>query len=88
MASPRDSVDWDLCSTVFDHQSADQRGGVDAEKPPNVAYCGGGSSTDPFVVVWDKNDPENPYNWSKTRKWILTAQVSSSDAFSTLLILP
>ncbi|KAF5365776.1 hypothetical protein D9758_003157 [Tetrapyrgos nigripes] len=66
------SLDWDLCSTVCDHQSPR----LDAEKPPTVIYAGSGTSSDPYVVVWDPKDPQNPYEWSRTRKWILTAQLA------------
>jgi len=38
-------------------------------------YTGSGTANDPFVVDWDLKDPENPYNWFKFKKWIITAQV-------------
>lgn len=41
------------------------------------AYPGQGTAQDPYVVDWIKqSDPENPYNWSNGRKWLLTYQVS------------
>ena len=41
-------------------------------------YPGRGTPEDPFVVDWDLGDPENPFNWSKLRKWIITLQVGAS----------
>lgn len=52
----------------------------DEEKQPQPArprtYLGRGTNDDPYVVDWDLNDPEDPYNWSKPRKWAITMQVS------------
>ncbi|GFZ48481.1 Polyamine transporter 2 [Saitozyma sp. JCM 24511] len=30
------------------------------------------------LVTWEKNDPENPWNWSKARRWYITAVVASA----------
>ncbi|THH21322.1 hypothetical protein EW146_g219 [Bondarzewia mesenterica] len=30
-----------------------------------------------IIVDWEDDDPENPRNWSKTKKWIITLTVSS-----------
>ena len=38
-------------------------------------YQGSGTHTDPYVVDWELGDPENPFNWSRRRKWAITAQV-------------
>lgn len=38
-------------------------------------YPGQGTEESPFVVDWDRDDPENPYNWPKRRRWLCTAQV-------------
>lgn len=38
-------------------------------------YPGDGTIENPFVVDWDRQDPENPYNWSKRSRWLLTCQV-------------
>lgn len=40
-----------------------------------ILYPGDGTRESPFVVDWDENDPQNPYNWSKARKWPITALV-------------
>lgn len=40
-------------------------------------YPGTGSLEDPYVVDWHVNDSENPYNWSTTWRWFITAQVMS-----------
>ena len=34
------------------------------------------SPSDPFLVRWDKNDPENPWNWPQPKKWFITAQLA------------
>ena len=39
-------------------------------------YVGSGTHEDPYLVDWDIADPENPYNWSRRRKWAITAQAS------------
>ncbi|KAJ3561725.1 hypothetical protein NP233_g10018 [Leucocoprinus birnbaumii] len=41
-------------------------------------YPGSGTSDDPYIVDWDLNDPENPYNWSTIRRWFITAQLAST----------
>lgn len=38
-------------------------------------YPGSGTSDDPYIINWDLSDPENPYSWSKHRKWLITTQV-------------
>lgn len=45
-----------------------------SEKPK---YAGSGTHESPYIVDWDENDPDNPYTWSRRRKWIITAQVAS-----------
>ncbi len=42
-------------------------------------YPGKGTHEDPYVVDWDIGDAENPYNWSRSRKWAITAQVGYPD---------
>lgn len=49
-------------------------GGDDDEKRRGK-YLGRGTREDPFVVVWGEDDPENPFNWPKSRKWLVTIQV-------------
>ncbi|KAI0768785.1 MFS general substrate transporter [Trametes elegans] len=39
-------------------------------------YAGKGTPDDPYVVDWDEGDAENPFNWSKGRRWGITSQVS------------
>lgn len=36
------------------------------------AYKGAGTEDDPYVVDWLEGERENPYNWSRSRKWVLT----------------
>ena len=38
-------------------------------------YTGRGTREDPFIVDWDDHDPENPINWTKGRRWLITIQV-------------
>lgn len=45
------------------------------DEKPCAKYPGRGTSEDPFIVDWDQNDPENPFNWPKRRKWLITMQV-------------
>jgi MFS family permease len=49
---------------------------VDTEK--THAYSGSGTSEDPFIVEFLKNDKSNPMNWGQFRKWFLTAIVTFS----------
>ncbi len=39
-------------------------------------YAGDGTHEDPYVVDWHLGDPENPFNWSKDRKWAITFQLA------------
>jgi hypothetical protein len=46
-------------------------GVIDAEKDVGNLSNGSTSSSpedDVTVIAWEKNDPENPYNWSRPRK--------------------
>jgi len=47
-------------------------------------YPGSGTSKDPFVVDWTLGDPENPFNWSRTRRWFITAQVRCILSFALI----
>ena len=38
-------------------------------------YPGSGTHADPYVVDWELGDAENPFNWSRARKWAITGQV-------------
>jgi len=38
-------------------------------------YPGDGTMENPFIVDWDRDDSENPYNWSTRSRWLLTCQV-------------
>ncbi|KAI0085475.1 MFS general substrate transporter [Irpex rosettiformis] len=39
-------------------------------------YTGRGTREDPFVVDWDDHDSENPFNWTKGRRWLITIQLA------------
>jgi DHA1 family multidrug resistance protein-like MFS transporter len=30
---------------------------------------------DPHLIEWDKNDPENPFNWPQGRRWLYTVML-------------
>jgi hypothetical protein len=76
-------------SSLYDHDH-DEACGPDAKnsperdhEPPETQdlgpdgsyFPGKGTSNDPYVVNWDLGEPQNPYNWTNKRKWIITAQV-------------
>lgn len=42
----------------------------------NHRYSGGGTETDPWIVDWIPNDPEDPQNWKNSYKWITIVNVS------------
>ncbi|KAH6886879.1 putative MFS multidrug transporter [Thelonectria olida] len=48
----------------------------DAEK--TRIYHGQGTEQDPFVVEFQRDDPDNPMNWSQFRKWFITTIVTLS----------
>jgi len=39
-------------------------------------YLGLGICSEPYLVDWVLNDPDDPYNWPRTRKWAITAQLA------------
>lgn len=51
-------------------------GGAKGSQAMTSKYPGGGTPEDPYVVDWHIGDPENPFNWSTRRKWIITLQVA------------
>lgn len=74
-------------STLHDHSSADchsseaslYRADIEKQSPQlhrsMQRYQGTGTPSDPFIVDWDLDDPEDPYNWTKPQKWLITMQV-------------
>ena len=62
----RDSAERRVCPSPANLAQADE--GADI-------YPGDGTLENPFVVDWDRDDPENPYNWPKRSRWLLTCQV-------------
>lgn len=65
----QDNIDSRSASTlngVSVHGSVQREGDV-------VFYSGEGTPEAPYIVDWEPEDPENPYNWDKaSRKWPLT----------------
>ena len=39
-------------------------------------YSGSGTETDPYIVDWIQNDPEDPQQWSTMYKWLTIVIVS------------
>ena len=65
-------------SHLADDKSSSQDAALASVKQYGVGerrYPGSGTLNDPYVVDWDQDDPENPFNWSKRRKWLITIQV-------------
>lgn len=69
-------------STTLDDQREEHR---DTEAPdPRIEHGYGElekSKADPLLVDWAPNDPHNPFNWSKTRKWAITIVTCIFTAF-------
>lgn len=62
---------------------------ADAEKLSNTrTYIGSGTPEDPYVVDWDLDDPEDPYNWPNLQRWIITAQVFISTFVPFFFFIP
>lgn len=64
----------------IDEQNFERYRGDDPHKPAPKSLMDEKSSptpspeSDPNLVTWDgPNDPANPQNWSKSRKWVITA---------------
>ena len=47
-------------------------------------YEGEGTKQSPFVVNWPDLDPRNPYNWSITKKALITCCISASSLAASL----
>jgi DHA1 family multidrug resistance protein-like MFS transporter len=68
-------VDRDLEQEIArEEKNFEAYGGDDPHEPENSddkkAFS---TQEDPNRVTWDgPNDPTNPQNWSKTRKWLIT----------------
>lgn len=43
-------------------------------------YPGSGTYEDPYVVDWDITDKSYPYNWSSTKRWVITLQVCTPES--------
>lgn len=52
--------------------------GITTKEIEEWDYDGEGTEEDPYVVEWIENDPRNPMEWSKTRKWIMALAVANS----------
>lgn len=52
-----------------------------------IPYPGEGTQYSPYVVDWTENDPENPYNWSRGRKWVITMQVNQTQRCFSVVFL-
>ncbi|KAG6853697.1 hypothetical protein C0991_002232 [Blastosporella zonata] len=75
------------CSTLHDHYSQSSSSHTvtvetrssyspsDKHYSAVISYPGEGTSDSPYIVDWVPDDAENPYNWSKAKKWVITMQV-------------
>ena len=69
--------------TVFDPEP--KEGLPTQDVPPATVSPSATSEEDPSdVIEWLPNDPENPYNWPKARKWAITV-VGILATFTTIL---
>lgn len=41
-------------------------------------YEGHGTEDSPFVVRWSENEPDNPYNWSTPKRYMILVQLALS----------
>lgn len=82
------SYDWEHSSTVHSHNGDSgsdrddkvwypniEKLGPRSNLPSSGTHTGTGTPEDPFIIDWDLGDPEDPYNWSKNKKWLMTMQV-------------
>ncbi|TFY68915.1 hypothetical protein EVJ58_g732 [Rhodofomes roseus] len=89
-------IDEETANPVAHQESVKQE--KEVEKDLEVAYGaaeprypGSGTAEDPYIVDWDVDDPENPFNWSKTRRWVLTFEqwiANQAEIFRPLLWAP
>lgn len=54
--------------------------GVPSVPQPLIAgsahYTGDGTQESPYIVSCDPGDPDDPYNWPRTYKWLITVQLA------------
>ncbi|PIL23769.1 MFS general substrate transporter [Ganoderma sinense ZZ0214-1] len=67
-----------ICNDVEDGAPVKPEGGKSLKFAPSSKYPGAGTAQNPYLVDWDVLDQENPFNWSKSRKWAITAQLGLS----------
>ncbi len=48
------------------------------------SYDGEGTKESPFIVSWLDSDPRNPYNWSVTKRALITCCISVSSLAASL----
>jgi MFS family permease len=44
-------------------------------EPPNLILSPSRNTSEKIIVQWEPNDPENPWNFSNSKKWFITAQL-------------
>ncbi|KZT11514.1 MFS general substrate transporter [Laetiporus sulphureus 93-53] len=75
-AQGSDAIDL-ITSSLFTMMSESQNSSLnDVEAAREKRYPGSGTLEDPYVVDWDQGDPENPFNWKKSKKWVITIQLA------------
>ena len=67
------------CAEQDDKTKCREKNDVDVSGVPALtedsSYPGSGTREDPYVVDWNITDTSYPYNWSNTKRWIITLQV-------------
>ncbi|KZT65476.1 MFS general substrate transporter [Daedalea quercina L-15889] len=62
--------------SIKSEQKQDEKGIEVQCEPTEARYPGSGTAEDPYIVDWETDDPENPYNWSTARRWTLTFELA------------
>jgi hypothetical protein len=52
--------------------------GVVTKEIADWQYDGAGTEEDPYAVEWINNDPRNPMEWPKAKKWVMALAVANS----------
>jgi hypothetical protein len=68
--STRDDEQMEVSSQETKNQSVEERG-VDRDVVGELAVEGAGAprTYEDDIVIWDDNDPEDPYNWTAGKRW-------------------
>ncbi|KAI0160640.1 MFS transporter [Xylariaceae sp. FL1272] len=56
-----------------DKQTSGSKGSGDGQPSFRPHYSGSGTQSDPYIVEFTADDPNNPQNWSPARKWSIAS---------------